>query len=172
MSPNVWLFCAVCQTCILMEPAKVGMIVLSQRRRYDKSCSSSRRRTKSMNAAAGLPVLYRLPRGTVKRQLRRKLDHDKREKLTNFQIETQLQHGFVDEEQWRNFKRRGANLALLTPKYNKDILVLMCCSLLAASIYGLSRECRENLNIRCMRKWFWIKQAARKPHNSCSPAVH
>ena len=37
------------------------------------------------------------------------------------------------------------------------------------SIYGLSRECRENLNIRCMRKWFWIKQAARKPHNSCSP---
>ena len=47
----------------------------------------------------------------------------------------------------------------------------MCCSLLAASIYGLSRECRENLNIRCMRKWFWIKQAARKPHNSCSPAV-
>ena len=46
----------------------------------------------------------------------------------------------------------------------------MCCSLLAASIYGLSRECRENLNIRCMRKLFWIKQAARKPHNSCSPA--
>ena len=45
----------------------------------------------------------------------------------------------------------------------------MCCSLLAASIYGLSRECRENLNIRCMRKWFWIKQAVRKPHNSCSP---
>ena len=31
-------------------------------------------------------------------------------------------------------------------------LFLMCCSLLAASIYGLSRECRENLNIRCMRK--------------------
>ena len=52
---------------------------------------------------------------------------------------------------------------------NKDILFLMCCSLLAASIYGLSRECRENLNIRCMRKWFWIKQAARKPRNSCSP---
>ena len=48
----------------------------------------------------------------------------------------------------------------------------MCCSLLAASIYGLSRECRENLNIRCMRKWFWIKQAARKPHNSCSPDLY
>ena len=52
---------------------------------------------------------------------------------------------------------------------NKDILFLVCCFLLAASIYGLSRENRENLNIRCMRKWFWIKQAARKPRNSCSP---
>ena len=45
MSPNIWLFCAVCQTRILMEPAKVGMIVLSQHRRHDKSCASSRRRT-------------------------------------------------------------------------------------------------------------------------------
>jgi len=27
-----------------------------------------------------------------------------------------------------------------------------CIALLAASIYCLSRECRENLNIRCMRK--------------------
>ena len=27
------------------------------------------------------------------------------------------------------------------------------------SIYGISRECRENLNIRNMRKYFWIKTA-------------
>ena len=93
----------------------------------------------------------------------------------------------MNKKQWRDFKRRRANFALLmknneeTSKeeeqtwlcwcLNKDILFLMCCSLLAASIYGLSRECRENLNIRCMRKWFWIKQAARKPRNSCSPGV-
>ena len=114
MSPNIWLFCAVCQTRILMEP------------------------------------IHRM-----------------------------------NQKQLGDFKRRRANLALLmknneeTSKeeeqtwlcwcLNKDILFLMCCSLLAASIYGLSRECRENLNIRCMRKWFWIKQAARKPRNSCSP---
>ena len=49
-------------------------------------------------------VLYRLPRGTVKRQLRRKLDRDKREKLTNFQIKTQLQHG-----KWR---RQEATVSL------------------------------------------------------------
>ena len=91
----------------------------------------------------------------------------------------------MNQKQWRDFKRRRANLALLmknneeTSKeeeqtwlcwcLNKDILFLMCCSLLAASIYGLSRECRENLNIRCMRKWFWIRHAARKPRNSRSP---
>ena len=93
----------------------------------------------------------------------------------------------MNKKQWRDFKRRRANFALLmknneeTSKeeeqtwlcwcLNKDILFLMCCSLLAASIYGLSRECRENLNIRCMRKWFWIKQAARKPRNSRSPVM-
>ena len=34
----------------------------------------------------------------------------------------------------------------------KIFFFLVCCFLLAALIYGLSRECRENLNIRCMRK--------------------
>ena len=121
MSPNVWLFCAVCQNRILLEPAKVGMFDLSQRH-HKSCCASYRRRIKSMNAAAGLPVLCQLPRGTVKirgnglpvlyrltcgtvkRQLRRKVDHAKREKLTNVQIKTQLQHG-----KWR---RQEASVSL------------------------------------------------------------
>ena len=31
-------------------------------------------------------------------------------------------------------------------------------------------ECRKNLNLRAMRKWFWIKSGARKPRKLCRPA--
>ena len=56
----------------------------------------------------------------------------------------------MNQEQGRDFKRRSADLASLMLKQRYSFLV--CCFLLAASIYGLSRECREHLNIRCMRK--------------------
>ena len=50
----------------------------------------------------------------------------------------------------KNSEGRRADLALLMPKKRYSFLVY--CFLLAASIYGLSHECRKNHNIRCMRK--------------------
>ena len=67
----------------------------------------------------------------------------------------------------KNSEGRRADLALLMPKKRYSFLVY--CFLLAASIYGLSQECRKNHNIRCMRKWFWINQAVRKPYNLWQP---
>ena len=63
----------------------------------------------------------------------------------------------MNQEQGRDFKRRSADLASLMLKQRYSFLV--CCFLLAASIYGLSRECREHLNIHCLYEKIILDQS-------------
>ena len=62
-----------------------------------------------------------------------------------------------NQEQERDFKRKSADLALLMLKQRYSFLV--CCFLLAASIYGLSRECCEHLNIHCLYEKIILDQS-------------
>ena len=71
--------------------------------------------------------------------------------------EEEMEREKMNQEQGRDFKRRSADLASLMLKQRYSFLV--CCFLLAASIYGLSRECREHLNIHCLYEKIILDQS-------------
>ena len=77
---------------------------------------------------------------------------------------------FLSPTPFPHFFSIASPLALLMPNcLNKDAF-LLCCFLLADSIYGICRERRKNLNIRVSRKYSWSKQLPRKPAKLCQPA--